>query len=169
MSIPIDLRTLLPPAHILLITEHLNKKRVFEQAALLMENIGPHARNDLFREFMQRERQGSTSIGFYGAIPHVRLDIGKPLCVLARLKKPIQYDADNAPTSLVHTLFFLLAPASNTALHLNLLALFSHLLADEPFMKALDDCSDADAISREIGRWQDSHQDTLNELFCSDG
>lgn len=167
MSYAPALRDLLPPAHILLQASCQNKKRAFEQATTALENLSGLARNELFRQFMHRERQGSTSIGYYGAIPHLRMEIEKPLCLLVRLKKPIQYDADHAPTSQVHTLFFLVAPEGDSALHLNLLSVFSHLLADEGFMEALTGCGDAEAAHGALIDWETRNRTLLDEIFSS--
>lgn len=166
MPAPIDLPQLLPAAHILLLPENPNKKRTFEQAALLMENISGLSRNELFRQFMERERQGSTSIGFHGAIPHIHMPVEKPLCVLARLRQPIQYDADNAPTSTVHTLFFLITPEGTEKTHLRLLALFSRLLADEAFMARMGKCADSAAIHQTITDWSSSNRSTLDDIWA---
>ena len=170
----LSLKALLPRDNILLLAEDQNKKRTFEQAAQLLETAGGRMkppvqlqRNDLFRQFMQRERMGSTSIGFFGAIPHVHMkDIKEPLCVLARLKNPIQYDADNAPTSAVHTLFFVVAPEENSALHLKLLAVFSHILADEAFMDELAKCTNPQAIHQEIIAWERENRATLDDIWA---
>ena len=164
----IRLRELLPAAHIKLLAENHNKKRTFEQAATLLEELhGSLSRNDLFRQFMERERQGSTSIGFYGAIPHIHSDkIKKPLCLLLHLKKPMQYDADNAPTSAVHTLFFLIVPENAGKLHLQLLAILSHILADEVFMTQLANCTSEEKIHQEITAWEKKNNNTLNELLA---
>lgn len=171
MSAPISLRMLLPQDNILLLPENPNKKRTFEKATIALENIsgGKLSHNELFRQFMERERQGSTSIGFFGAIPHVHVkEIKKPLCVLVRLKNPIQYDADNAPTSAVHTLFFVVAPEDNAKLHLKLLAMFSHLLADETFMTQITGCGDAKAVHREIVEWERKNHARLDEIWAAE-
>jgi PTS system nitrogen regulatory IIA component len=62
-------------------------------------------------ELIKREGLGSTGMGNGIAIPHARLPaLRKPFGILARLKKPIDFDAiDGQPVDLV---FVLLLPAS---------------------------------------------------------
>lgn len=173
VSCPISLHSLLPAEHILLLAGDENKKRTFEQAALLLENLsgGELKQNELFRQFMQRERLGSTSIGYYGAIPHIHVEDlkkKKEMCVLVRLKKPIQYDADNAPTSAVHTLFFVVAPAEKPKHHLKLLATFSHILADEQLMQHLTQCKTPEAVYKRLTAWERENLAALNDIWAQE-
>ncbi|MCH9705142.1 MAG: PTS sugar transporter subunit IIA [Proteobacteria bacterium] len=165
MSTSICLRTLLPAEHILLLPTCQSKKRAFEQATLLLENVSGMPRDELFSLFMQREQKNSTSIGFFGAIPHLHMNVKEPLCVLTRLQQPIQYDADNAPTSLVHTLFFLIVPEKASKMHLKLLSIFSHILADENCMAQIADCVDAAAIHKVIADWEVAQHSVLEAIW----
>jgi PTS system nitrogen regulatory IIA component len=57
----------------------------------------------IFVELSKREALGPTGVGGGVAIPHARFQsIGKPFGTLARLKKPIDYDAvDGKPVDLI--------------------------------------------------------------------
>jgi len=63
------------------------------------------------RDIVKREELGSTGMGSGIAIPHARLaTLEKPFALLARLKRPIEFDAiDGRPVDLV---FLLLQPAA---------------------------------------------------------
>ena len=75
----------------------------------------------LFRALVMREELGSTGVGHGVAIPHVRLEqVKKPFGILARLKRPIDFDAiDGQPVDLV---CLLLLSKENEQAQLNVLA-----------------------------------------------
>lgn len=166
MSEKIVLSRLLTPAHILWRPDCHSKKRVFEQISILLENIGGLSRETLFRGLIQRERLGTTALGNQGAIPHIRMPgMETPLCALAHLQKPIQYDADDDSNSAVRTMFFLIAPENANETHLHLLAIFSEMLCDDEFMQGLDNCADADAAHRHIADWEQKKAAEIGGIF----
>ncbi|MBP8875312.1 MAG: PTS sugar transporter subunit IIA, partial [Neisseria sp.] len=63
---------ILPLSHIVLDLEVSSKKRVFEQAGLLLENEAGLARADVFDCPFAREKLGTTGLGQGVAIPHGR-------------------------------------------------------------------------------------------------
>jgi nitrogen PTS system EIIA component len=63
---------LLPPAHVVLGMEVSSKKRLFEQIGLLFENSRQIPRARVFDSLFDREKLGSTGLGFGVAIPHGR-------------------------------------------------------------------------------------------------
>ncbi len=63
---------ILPLSHIELDLEVSSKKRVFEQAGLLLENEAGLARADVFDCLFAREKLGTTGLGQGVAIPHGR-------------------------------------------------------------------------------------------------
>jgi PTS system nitrogen regulatory IIA component len=75
----------------------------------------------LSSDILKRENLGSTGMGNGVAIPHARTpDLKKPFGILARLKKPIDFDAvDSEPVDLV---FFLLLPVASSGEQLSALA-----------------------------------------------
>jgi nitrogen PTS system EIIA component len=84
-------------------------------------------REEIVTALLNRESLGSTGMGSGIAIPHARIDAAaKPLGVMARLQRPIAFDAiDDAPVDLV---FLLLLPKSDNADSLAALALVSRKL-----------------------------------------
>ncbi|MCB8819773.1 PTS sugar transporter subunit IIA [Microvirga rosea] len=63
----------------------------------------------LLKAMYAREALGTTGVGDGIAIPHVRLDgIDRPFGILARLKRPIEFEAVDAKP--VDILFFLVLP-----------------------------------------------------------
>lgn len=102
----------------------------------------------LLTALLDRERIGSTGIGCGVAIPHIRLEkIDRMYSVLAKLEKPVDYDAvDGQPVDIIFTL---LAPAADkTTLHLKALAQISRLLRDPSTCGALRAADDRDKIIR---------------------
>jgi nitrogen PTS system EIIA component len=98
--------------------------RAFDKAGLLQELSKQAAaslnlRADLISgDILKREDLGSTGMGNGIAIPHARIpNLKKPFGILARLRKPIDFDAiDSQPVDLV---FFLLLPATPNGEQLN--------------------------------------------------
>ena len=77
-----------------------------------------------------REALGSTGLGNGIALPHARLTtIGKPFCLLARLREPLAFDAvDEKPVDLI---CLVLLPAGQSSEQLNVLAYIARRLRDE--------------------------------------
>ena len=80
------------------------------------------------RDILKREELGSTGMGGGIAIPHARLaNLDTPFGLLARLKRPIEFDAiDGKPVDLV---FLLLQPAGAES-DLNALAAVARALRE---------------------------------------
>jgi PTS system nitrogen regulatory IIA component len=96
---------------------------------------------------IKREQLGSTGLGDGMAIPHARLAaVRKPFGILARLKKPIDFDAiDGQPVDLV---FLLLLPAATTGEPLNALACVSRRLREPGTLRALRTAADGNVLFR---------------------
>ena len=84
---------------------------------------------------IERERLGTTGIGFGVALPHTRLaKLKKIFCGFATTE-PVDFDAvDNKPVDLA---FVLLVPEAAGADHLKALARLSRLLRNEDIVEAL--------------------------------
>lgn len=163
------LADMLPPGHILWRINCQSKKRVFEQVSILLENISGLSRDEIFSRLIARERLGSTAIGEGGAVPHVRVgDLQKPLCALARLAEPIQYNTQQDEGGGVHTLFFLIAPEKANAAHLSLLAVFSQMLMDADFMRELGECATAEEAHCRIGDWETARAASLDDILSAE-
>ena len=112
---------ILPLSHIVLDLEVSSKKRLFEQAGLLLENEAGLARADVFDCLFAREKLGTTGLGQGVAIPHGRhASVKKAVGAFIRTLEPVAFDApDGKPVSLV---FVLLVPENATGDHLEVLS-----------------------------------------------
>ena len=143
---------LLPPAHVVLGLEAGSKKRLFEQVGLLFENTRQIPRARVFDSLFDREKLGSTGLGFGVAIPHGRIKaIKEPICAFVRTAAPIPFEApDGAPVSLV---FAMLVPEHATEAHLELLSELAQMFSDAGLREALATVQDAQAAHRLITEW----------------
>ncbi|WP_066567017.1 PTS IIA-like nitrogen regulatory protein PtsN [Snodgrassella sp. CFCC 13594] len=123
---------ILPLSHVVLDLDVGSKKRIFEQAGLLLENEANLSRADVFDCLFAREKLGSTGLGQGVAIPHGRhAGIKKTLGAFFRLKSPVSFDSpDGKPVALV---FVLLVPENASSQHLEVLS----ALADKFSMKSV--------------------------------
>ena len=136
-----DLSTLLHPDCTRCAVEVTSKKKALE---LLGQLAAPRLSNttafDVFESLLQRERLGSTGIGFGIAIPHGRVaDASKPVALLITLAEAIDFDAiDNQPVDII---FALLVPESQHEQHLHTLAAVAQRLNDKQTTRAMRDAS----------------------------
>ena len=100
---------------------------------------------DVVFSVMERERLGSTGVGYGVAIPHARLEgLEEVRAVFARLETPLDYDAiDDRPVDLV---VLLLAPADAGGDHLKALAQISRLLRREDMRARLRSAPTAESL-----------------------
>ena len=103
------LASLLPPEQVLAQVDVTSKKRAFEEAGLLFENLHGLSRALITDSLFSRERLGSTGLGHGVAIPHGRIKgLKAPMAAVFQLLAPIGFDAPDAqPVTL---LIFLLVP-----------------------------------------------------------
>jgi PTS system nitrogen regulatory IIA component len=93
-------------------------------------------KEQLLEVLLEREKLGSTGIGYGVAIPHGKLKKLDSLVVtFGRSVSGIDFQSlDNKPS---HLFFLILAPENSTAAHLKILARISKLLKDPSFRKKL--------------------------------
>ncbi len=103
----------------------------------------------ILAELLKREDLGSTGMGGGVAIPHARFhQINKPFGVLARLRKPIDFDAvDGNP---VDTVFLLLLPDAPAGERLGALACTARKLRNPATIAALRRARDSAEIYRTL-------------------
>jgi nitrogen PTS system EIIA component len=91
-------------------------------------------------EILKREELGSTGTGGGVAIPHARIQgLHRPFGILARLNKPIDFEAiDSRPVDLV---FLLLLPANPVDEQLKALAAVARKLRDSGSLRNLRSAS----------------------------
>ena len=127
---------ILPLSHIVLDLEVSSKKRVFEQAGLLLENEAGLARADVFDCLFARENLGTTGLGQGVAIPHGRhASVKKAVGAFIRTQEPVAFDApDGKPVSLI---FVLLVPENATGEHLEVLSKLAGRFSQKAVREAL--------------------------------
>ena len=147
------LASILPPAQVLVGVDATSKKRAFEEAGLLFENLHGLSRALIPDSLFARERLGSTGLGHGVAIPHGRIKgLKAPMAALFQLGEPIGFDApDEQPVNL---LIFLLVPEAATQKHLEILSGIAELLSDAPLREKIKASTDATELHRLIASWQ---------------
>ncbi|MEY3630095.1 MAG: system, nitrogen regulatory protein [Pseudomonadota bacterium] len=130
------LSRLLPLSNVVLDLPATSKKRVFEQASLLLENNQGIERAAVYESLFARERLGSTGLGSGIAVPHGRVKgLKAGVAAFIRLAKPIPFDApDRQP---VGQLLILVTPEASTQQHLDILAEVARLFSDEALRSRL--------------------------------
>jgi len=147
------LASILPPAQVLVSVDATSKKRAFEEAGLLFENLHGLGRALITDSLFARERLGSTGLGHGVAIPHGRIKgLKAPMAAVFQLADPIGFDApDEQPVVL---LIFLLVPEAATQKHLEILSEIAGLLSDAGLREKIKSSNDARALHALIAGWQ---------------
>jgi PTS system nitrogen regulatory IIA component len=127
-----EMHDLIAPDRVIANLKATSKKQALQEKAV-------------FEVLLERERLGSTGVGYGVAIPHGKLPGLKRLYgFFARLASPIDFEAvDDQPVDLV---FLLLAPETAGADHLKALARISRLLRDRETCEKLRGSDSGDAI-----------------------
>jgi len=143
---------LLPLNHVLLDLDVSSKKRLFEQIGLLFENSRQIPRARVFDALFDREKLGSTGLGYGVAIPHGRVrNLKEPICAFARTAAPVPFESpDGQPVSLV---FAMLVPDHATEAHLEILSELAQMFSDAALRDALASTQDIQAAHRLITEW----------------
>jgi PTS system nitrogen regulatory IIA component len=144
---------ILTASHVTLDLQASSKKRLFEQAGLLFENLDGIARSLVFDSLFARERLGSTGLGQGVAIPHGRIKgLKEAVGAFVRLAQPVPFDApDGGPVSLV---FVLLVPEKATEKHLQILSELAQMFSDKVLREAMSRAADPAALYELIASWQ---------------
>ena len=147
------LASILPPAQVLVGVDATSKKRAFEEAGLLFENLHGLSRALITDSLFARERLGSTGLGHGVAIPHGRIKgLKEALGAFIRLAQPVPFDApDGNPVSLV---FVLLVPEKATEKHLQILSELAQMFSDRTLREAMSSAADAAALHQLVTAWQ---------------
>ena len=146
------LAAILPPAQVLVQVEVTSKKRAFEEAGLLFEELHGLSRALVADSLFARERLGSTGLGHGVAIPHGRIKgLKSPMAAVFQLAHPIGFDApDEQPVGL---LIFLLVPEASTQKHLEILSEIAELLSDTTLREKIKTPQDASALHSIVATW----------------
>ncbi|MDH3694137.1 MAG: PTS sugar transporter subunit IIA [Gammaproteobacteria bacterium] len=142
----------LTPGRIAIDLHVASKKRLLEEvAALLLKDQSGLDKETVFQVLFERERLGSTGIGYGVALPHGRVNgIDEPILAVAKLRRPLDFDApDQQPVELI---IALLVPADATQTHLQLLAALASLLNQEEVRTGLSNAAHADEVINWLGK-----------------
>lgn len=146
------LASILPPAQVLVSVDATSKKRAFEEAGLLFENLHGLSRALVTDSLFSRERLGSTGLGHGVAIPHGRIKgLKAPMAAVFLLANPIGFDAPDEQA--VQLMIFLLVPEAATQKHLEILSEIAELLSDASLREKLNSSTDAAHLHSLISTW----------------
>ncbi len=147
------LASILSVAQVLVHVDASSKKRVFEEAGLLFENLHGLSRALVTDSLFSRERLGSTGLGHGVAIPHGRIKgLKAPMAAVFQLAQPIGFDAPDEQA--VSLLIFLLVPEAATQKHLEILSEIAELLSDAGLREKLATSADAADLHGLIANWR---------------
>ncbi len=151
------LSQILPPSQVQVSVEATSKKRAFEEAGLLFENLHGLNRALITDSLFARERLGSTGLGHGVAIPHGRIKgLKAPMAAVFLLRSPIGFDAPDEQA--VALLIFLLVPEAATQKHLEILSEIAELPSDSALREKLKSSTDAAALHQLIASWRSVHE-----------
>src|SRR6201990_2893199 len=122
-----------------------SKKQALQDLAARASVLTGQNERAVFEVLLQREKLGTTAVGYGVAIPHGKLPkLEKLFGLFARLERPIDFEAlDGQAVDLV---FLLLAPEGAGADHLKALARVATLLRDPGGAAKLLDSPDVEAL-----------------------
>lgn len=151
------LASILPAPQVMVGVDATSKKRAFEEAGLLFENLHGLNRALVTDSLFARERLGSTGLGHGVAIPHGRIrGLKAPMAAVLQLATPIGFDApDDHPVGL---LIFLLVPEAATQKHLEILSEIAELLSDAPLREKIKSSADAAVLHALIATWKSTQE-----------
>ena len=146
------LAAILPVEQVLVGVDATSKKRAFEEAGLLFENLHGLSRALVTDSLFARERLGSTGLGHGVAIPHGRIKgLKSPMAAVFQLAQSSGFDApDEQPVKL---LIFLLVPEAATQKHLEILSEIAELLSNGALRDTMVGSASADSLHGLIASW----------------
>jgi len=147
------LASILPATQVLVGVDATSKKRAFEEAGLLFENLYGLSRALVTDSLFSRERLGSTGLGHGVAIPHGRIKgLKAPMAAVFQLAQAIGFDAPD--DHAVGLLIFLLVPEAATQKHLEILSEIAEMLSDAALRQKLAASTDATDLHALIANWR---------------
>jgi PTS system nitrogen regulatory IIA component len=146
------LASILPKEQVLVGVDATSKKRAFEEAGLLFENLHGLSRALVTDSLFARERLGSTGLGHGVAIPHGRIKgLKSPMAAVFQLAQSIGFDApDEQPVKI---LIFLLVPEAATQKHLEILSEIAELLSNAAVRDGMLVSPTAQSLHTLIAQW----------------
>jgi PTS system nitrogen regulatory IIA component len=143
---------LITPETTLVDLSFTSKKKLFEHAAELLAQAHELKSADIFTSLFERERLGSTALGYGIAIPHGRIKGLKDASgAFYRLKTPLEFDApDNQPVKLC---FILLVPQDANERHLQILGELAQLFGDDSMRTRMLNAATPDELIALLSAW----------------
>lgn len=146
------LAAILPIEQVLVGLDATSKKRAFEEAGLLFENLHGLSRALVTDSLFARERLGSTGLGHAVAIPHGRIKgLKSPKAAVFQLANAIGFDAPDEQA--VKLLIFLLVPEAATQKHLEILSEIAELLSNTSSRDNMLSSTSASSLHKLIHNW----------------
>jgi PTS system nitrogen regulatory IIA component len=146
------LASILPVEQVLVGVDATSKKRAFEEAGLLFENLHGLSRALVTDSLFARERLGSTGLGHGVAIPHGRIKgLKSPMAAVFQLAQSIGFDAPDEQA--VKILIFLLVPETATQKHLEILSEIAELLSNAAVRDGMLVSATAQSLHALIANW----------------
>ena len=142
-----QLSNIITPDRVVSSLDGASKKRVLELTAEFIAEESQIDSEDIYHGLIDRERLGSTGIGYGVAIPHCRvasLGDDETRGYLIQLNQGIDFDSIDGQD--VELLFVLLVPESTNQAHLNLLAQLANCFSDDQFRRDLKLATDSDEL-----------------------
>ncbi len=147
------LASILTADHVLVQVDISSKKRAFEEAGLLFENLHGLSRALVTDSLFSRERLGSTGLGHGVAIPHGRIKgLKSPMAAVFQLARPIGFEAPDEVA--VGLMIFLLVPEAATQKHLEILSEIAEMLSDADLREKLMVSTSVSDLHGLIAGWQ---------------
>jgi nitrogen PTS system EIIA component len=145
MECIMKLQDFLPSGNIVVGVQAGSKDQLLRLLAEIASKKCGLAAGDVSKGLLERERLGSTGIGDGIAIPHARFDgLEEPLCLCAKLAKPVDFDAmDGLPVDVV---ILLLSPAGAGRDGLNMLSCVARKFRDDQILPAISQAASADEV-----------------------
>jgi len=118
-------------------SESISKKQILEKISHMAHETDHTIKyQEVLSTLQQRERLGSTAIGYGVTIPHGRIStLDHPICILITLQKAIEFDTSS--TVAVDLIFGLLVPQDATEEHLKILATLAEQLKLKTYRERL--------------------------------
>jgi len=122
-----------------------SKKQALQELAARAAVLTGQNERSIFEVLLQREKLGTTAVGYGVAIPHGKLPkLEKMFGLFARLERPIDFEAMDGQQ--VDLMLLLLAPEGAGADHLKALARVARLLRDQDIANKLRASRDAESL-----------------------
>src|ERR1700760_2687475 len=122
-----------------------SKKQALQELSAKAAELTGQNERAVFEVLLQREKLGTTAVGYGVAIPHGKLPkLEKLFGLFARLERPIDFEAmDGQPVDIA---FLLLAPEGAGADHLKALAQVARILREPGMLTHIRAARDAGAL-----------------------